>query len=222
MLAAKGQPQAVETLLAQLRPMVVRYCRARLGSLAGHAQLAEDVAQEVCLAVLTAPGTAGMAMAVAGFILAALYLASAYGLLKLQSWSPLLATIAFALSMRRSAGLSPLTIICCDNMTSNGRKLGRAVADFARRTEPELGSWIEGEVRFPNTMVDSITPASDDALRRLVRERTGFDDTIPVRREAYTEWVIEDVLPAGSPDLASVGATLTSDVAAWEKAKRSR
>jgi RNA polymerase sigma-70 factor, ECF subfamily len=53
-LAAKGQPQAVETLLAQLRPMVVRYCRARLGSLAGHTHLAEDVAQEVCLAVLTA------------------------------------------------------------------------------------------------------------------------------------------------------------------------
>jgi RNA polymerase sigma-70 factor, ECF subfamily len=52
--AAKGQPQAIETLLGQLRPMVVRYCRARLGSQAGHAHAAEDVAQEVCIAVLTA------------------------------------------------------------------------------------------------------------------------------------------------------------------------
>ena len=53
-LAACGQPAAVEALIREIRPMVVRYCRARLGNLAGHYQVAEDVAQEVCLAVLTA------------------------------------------------------------------------------------------------------------------------------------------------------------------------
>jgi len=53
-LAARGQPAAVDALIRQIRPMVVRYCRARLGHLAGHYQVAEDVAQEVCLAVLTA------------------------------------------------------------------------------------------------------------------------------------------------------------------------
>jgi len=51
------------------------------------------------LAVMTAPGTAGLAMAVAGFVLAALYLASAYGLLKIHGWGPLVATIAFAMSI---------------------------------------------------------------------------------------------------------------------------
>src|SRR5205823_13474094 len=131
----------------------------------------------------------------------------------------LVAWIALALSLRRSECLPPLTVICCDNMNSNGRKLGEAVADFAARTDHDLGRWIESEVPFPNTMVDSITPATDDALRKLVRERTAFDDAIPVRREAYAEWVIEDVLPADAPDLASAGATLTQDVAAWEKAK---
>jgi fructuronate reductase len=127
--------------------------------------------------------------------------------------------LALALSIRRDEKLPPLTVICCDNMVSNGRKLGRAVADFARRLDPELARWIKGEVVFPNTMVDSITPATDDALRRLVRERTGCDDAIPVRREAYTEWVVEDVLPPSAPDLASAGVTLTNDVAGWEKAK---
>jgi RNA polymerase sigma-70 factor, ECF subfamily len=53
-LAAKGQPGAIESLLAQIRPMVVRYCRARLGHGAGNAQVADDVAQEVCIAVLSA------------------------------------------------------------------------------------------------------------------------------------------------------------------------
>lgn len=53
-LAARGQPAAIESLIRQIRPKVVRYCRARLGNLAGHYQVAEDVAQEVCIAVLTA------------------------------------------------------------------------------------------------------------------------------------------------------------------------
>ncbi len=53
-LAARGQPAAIEALIRQIRPMVVRYCRARLGNLAGHYQVAEDVTQEVCMAVLTA------------------------------------------------------------------------------------------------------------------------------------------------------------------------
>lgn len=53
-LAVSGQPDAIESLLEQVRPMVVRYCRARLGRISGHYHIADDVAQEVCIAVLTA------------------------------------------------------------------------------------------------------------------------------------------------------------------------
>ena len=53
-LAISGQPDAIESLLGEVRPMVVRYCRARLGRVAGHYHIADDVAQEVCIAVLTA------------------------------------------------------------------------------------------------------------------------------------------------------------------------
>lgn len=53
-LAARGQPAAIDTLLRQIRPMVVRYCRARLRHISGHYQAADDVAQEVCIAVLAA------------------------------------------------------------------------------------------------------------------------------------------------------------------------
>jgi RNA polymerase sigma-70 factor (ECF subfamily) len=41
-------------LLEHIRPMVVRYCRARLGRISGHYHVADDVAQEVCIAVLCA------------------------------------------------------------------------------------------------------------------------------------------------------------------------
>jgi RNA polymerase sigma-70 factor (ECF subfamily) len=52
--AANGDAEATSALLALIRPGVVRYCRARLGRVAGGFDMADDVAQEVCLAVLAA------------------------------------------------------------------------------------------------------------------------------------------------------------------------
>jgi RNA polymerase sigma-70 factor (ECF subfamily) len=52
--AVGGQPAAIDSLLRQIRPMVLRYCRARLGRISGHYQAADDVAQEVCIALLSA------------------------------------------------------------------------------------------------------------------------------------------------------------------------
>jgi fructuronate reductase len=127
--------------------------------------------------------------------------------------------LALGLRDRRDARLAPFTPLCCDNMVSNGKKLGAAVAEYTRRLDPELARWIEGEVRFPDTMVDSITPATDESLRARVHRETGFDDAIPVSREAYTAWIIEDVLPGGAPNFASAGAVMAADVGAWEKAK---
>lgn len=49
--AVKGDKSAIEQLLRYLRPLVVKYCRARVGR---SATTADDVAQDVCLAVLTA------------------------------------------------------------------------------------------------------------------------------------------------------------------------
>ncbi|MBQ0893742.1 RNA polymerase sigma factor ShbA [Micromonospora purpureochromogenes] len=52
--AADGDPTAVSALLTDVRPRLVRYCRARLGRVGGAYTTADDVAQEVCLAVLKA------------------------------------------------------------------------------------------------------------------------------------------------------------------------
>ena len=53
-LAVTGDSEAVECLIGRVRPMVVRYCRARLGRVSGQYHIADDVAQEVCIAVLSA------------------------------------------------------------------------------------------------------------------------------------------------------------------------
>jgi RNA polymerase sigma-70 factor (ECF subfamily) len=52
--AVDGKPEAVEGVLRRIRPLVVRYCRSRVGSQERTFASADDVAQEVCLAVLTA------------------------------------------------------------------------------------------------------------------------------------------------------------------------
>jgi len=131
----------------------------------------------------------------------------------------LIGWLALGLRDRRGAGLPPFTPLCCDNMVANGRKLGAAVAAFAARLDPELARWISEEARFPNSMVDSITPATDERTRDQVGAQLGLDDSVPVQREAYAAWILEDILPAGSPDLAAAGVVLTDNVAGYELAK---
>jgi RNA polymerase sigma-70 factor, ECF subfamily len=53
-LAARGRTDAIDELLRRLRPEIVRYCRARLARMGCHCQNEDDVAQEVCLALLAA------------------------------------------------------------------------------------------------------------------------------------------------------------------------
>jgi RNA polymerase sigma-70 factor (ECF subfamily) len=68
-LAVQGDPGAIEVLIAEVRPMIVRYCRARLGRVSGQYHIADDVAQEVCIAVLSAlPRYRDMGRPVASFV----------------------------------------------------------------------------------------------------------------------------------------------------------
>jgi RNA polymerase sigma-70 factor, ECF subfamily len=53
-LAAQGDRAALGRVLAMVRPLVVRYCRTRVGGFDRGNMSADDVAQEVCLAVMTA------------------------------------------------------------------------------------------------------------------------------------------------------------------------
>ena len=112
-----------------------------------------------------------------------------------------------------------MTVISCDNLIDNGARLARAVGQFADMREPGLSHWIEDHVRFPRTMVDSITPATTDELRARVSGVLGMEDRWPVQRESFVQWVLEDRLAGGGPDWASAGVTLTDDVAGYDHAK---
>lgn len=127
--------------------------------------------------------------------------------------------LVHGLAQRRAAGAGGLTILSCDNLASNGRRLGRAVDDFAIAIDHDLARWIAAEVRFPSSMVDSITPATDTALRTRVAAATGLEDAWPVQRETFTQWVIEDDFAGERPPFDFAGAQFVSSVTAFENAK---
>jgi fructuronate reductase len=123
------------------------------------------------------------------------------------------------LKRRRSQGVPPYAVLSCDNLPDNGTVLKRAMIAYARNSDPGLARWIEAEVSCPRTMVDSITPATDDALRARAEQITGMLDAWPIQREPFTQWVVEDVPVMRDADWASVGVTLAKDVSVYDRAK---
>jgi len=124
-----------------------------------------------------------------------------------------------ALRRRRTAGVPPFTVLSCDNLPENGVVLRKALAALAAARDADLAKWIEGEVVSPRTMVDSITPATDDGLRKRAVELTGLIDVWPIQREPFTQWVIEDLPAMRDADWQSVGVTLAKDVGVYDRAK---
>ena len=127
--------------------------------------------------------------------------------------------ITEALSRRHKHGIAPFTVMSCDNLEGNGHLTRRAFTAFARLRDLELGDWVEREVRFPNSMVDRITPVTTDADRAEIRERFGIDDLWPVVCEPYTQWVLQDAFTDGRPAYEQAGVQLVGDVEPYELMK---
>ncbi|MDC7682719.1 mannitol dehydrogenase family protein [Asticcacaulis sp. BYS171W] len=127
--------------------------------------------------------------------------------------------VAEGLRRRYAAGVAPFVLIPCDNLPKNGHRLKAAVVAFVAKLDAPLAQRIETDLSCPCTMVDSITPATDDALRERVAEAIGVSDAWPIQREAFTQWVVEEHVHQGGPDWASVGVILTDNVPAYERAK---
>ncbi|WP_126969284.1 mannitol dehydrogenase family protein [Xanthomonas sp. BRIP62411] len=123
------------------------------------------------------------------------------------------------LHQRRQQGIAPFTVLSCDNLPDNGSLLRRAVLRLAQQHDPALAAWIDQQATFPRSMVDSITPASDDALRAQVQAQTGLRDAWPIQRERYSQWVIEDRFCNGRPAFERAGVILSDDIAGYARAK---
>ena len=124
-----------------------------------------------------------------------------------------------ALKVRRERGITPFTVRSCDNIQANGDMAKRVFTAHARAVDPELASWIEGNVSFPNSMVDRITPATTDEDRQYVRDAFGYEDGWPVVTEDFIQWVMEDDFVNGRPPYEDVEVQMVDDVEPYEKLK---
>ncbi|HRO61124.1 MAG TPA: mannitol dehydrogenase family protein, partial [Burkholderiaceae bacterium] len=131
-----------------------------------------------------------------------------------------IALLAEALARRQAAGIGPLTLLSCDNLSQNGNTLRRALrAEIERRGDARLLGDFDERVACPNTMVDRIVPATAPRALDEAAAATGLRDDWPVAAERFTHWVVEDRFVAGRPDWARDGVQFVRDVRPFEAMK---
>lgn len=127
------------------------------------------------------------------------------------------------LARRSATDAGPLTVVCCDNLADNGAVLRTLVDDALRLAggpdAARVRDWVEASVRFPATMVDRIVPATTPAHRDRAAALLGLRDEALVVAEPYRQWVLEDAFAGPRPAWERAGATLTTDVRPYERAK---
>ncbi|WP_422933262.1 mannitol dehydrogenase family protein [Sinomonas sp. P47F7] len=131
--------------------------------------------------------------------------------------------IARGLQSRARSHGEPITVLSCDNLADNGHHTERLVREFAgllpEAEAAELLAFIADRVTFPSTMVDRIVPATTDHYRRLVADRLGYVDDVPVPAEPFSMWVLEDRFAAGRPAWEAGGAVFSDEVSRYEELK---
>jgi fructuronate reductase len=124
--------------------------------------------------------------------------------------------ITRAIGLRQAQGFPAFTVLCCDNLPSNGHVARNVISQMGTLQNPELGKHISDTIAFPSTMADRIVPATTEVDRAKVAQALGMTDNWPVMTEASTQWVIEDNFTSGRPDWA---ANFVSDVSPFETMK---
>lgn len=133
-----------------------------------------------------------------------------------------LAQVASLCLERKRACGRPLALVSMDNCSRNGEKLRSAVLEIARawlkggKIGTDDYAYLEGNVAFPWSMIDKITPRPHPAVEEQLT-KDGLEDISPfvTAKHTYTApfvnaekpqyLVLEDDFPNGRPPLEEVG-----------------
>lgn len=124
-----------------------------------------------------------------------------------------------SLSRRRARGSASPTIVSCDNIEGNGDIARQAFTGYADKHHPGLSDWMAEHVKFPNSMVDRITPVTTAEVITGLADEFDIEDQWPVVAEPFTAWVLEDDFADGRPPLEEVGVLMVEDVTPYELMK---
>lgn len=129
--------------------------------------------------------------------------------------------IIAALAYRFKNDMRPFTIMSCDNLISNGDICKKkCVEELSKINDEEFVAWMLEEVKYPNTMVDRITPFINEQEIIDLEKKYTIIDSSPVVCENYKSWIIEDNFVDGCrPKWEDVGTIMTNNVKPYEYMK---
>jgi fructuronate reductase len=125
--------------------------------------------------------------------------------------------LALSLAQWRESSDTPPVVASLDNVSRNGDKLRERVCEVAAHLDESLAEWISTQVRFPNSVVDRMVPATTDEDRDAIAEQLGLMDLGAVTTEHHRSWIAEadDALEM----FGIVGAELVDDITPFEQRK---
>lgn len=128
--------------------------------------------------------------------------------------------ICSILRARHEDKAGAVTLMCCDNIRSNGDHFQKGLLHFLQlRGEAGLLAWVKSNTSCPNAMVDRITPRVPAETRERVKAATGITDPSAVMAEEFCQWVLEDHFCNGRPAWEKVGVEMVASVLPYEEAK---
>ena len=179
-----------------------------IGSIVDYKYAPDD--QEAVVELLAAPSTRIISMTITE---------GGYNIDNLGDGINVFGLVADALARRRDRGVASPTIVSCDNIEGNGDVARLAFTTYADRVHPGLGDWMKAHTRFPNSMVDRITPVTTPDVIATLESEFGVEDQWPVVAEPFTSWVLEDDFSEGRPSYEDVDVLLVDDVVPYELMK---
>ncbi len=126
--------------------------------------------------------------------------------------------IVHALEKRRQNGIPAPTLMSCDNIPANGAELKAAVLHQSSLFAG-LADWINDNVKFPDTMVDRIVPATKPEDVTWLKDNFGIDDPQAIFTEPFRQLVIQDRFSGPFPNIARSGIAIHPDVKDYELMK---
>ena len=124
-----------------------------------------------------------------------------------------------ALRLRKERNIPAFTVLSCDNIQHNGDVTRKMLLSFTDVVDKALSEWIKANVRFPNSMVDRITPVTTQSDIELLNEKYGIEDAWPVTCEPFTQWALEDHFPNSRPVWEQAGVQFVQEIELYEKVK---
>ena len=129
--------------------------------------------------------------------------------------------IIAALAFRYKNDIRPFTIMSCDNLISNGDICKKkCMEEISKINDEGFKIWMLEEVKYPNTMVDRITPFINEQEIIDLEKKYTIIDSSPVVCENYKSWIIEDnFVDNCRPKWENVGTIMTDNVKPYEYMK---